>query len=187
MEILIILIPLTILFIVIVKIYNGIIRRHNAVKRAWANVITQQRQKNKIIPYLESSLNKYGDYEQALQKQITQLREAITNLSESDIDHSSLKTAQESTRALVGGIRVAVEAYPDLKASKLYIGFMKELTEQEENIGATVRIFNQNVESFNNGIQTFPNSLVNTILNQKKLINVFSDSEAEADFEYKLT
>ncbi len=54
------------------------------------------------------------------------------------------------------------ENYPDLKASQLYNNLMSEISEQQENIGAApIRIFNQNVEDFNNGIEVFPNSLIN--------------------------
>ena len=62
---------------------------------------------------------------------------------------------------------------------------MREIAEQQENIGAAIRIFNQNVESFNNGIEIFPNSLVNSMLNKKSKLNTFNDTEAEAGFDYK--
>jgi LemA protein len=63
---------------------------------------------------------------------------------------------------------------------------MREIAEQQENIGAAIRIFNQNVKDFNNGIEVFPNSLVNSLLNKKTRVTPFHDSEAEAGFEYKL-
>ncbi|MFP3480741.1 LemA family protein, partial [Burkholderia sp. SIMBA_057] len=78
-----------------------------------------------------------------------------------------------------------VENYPELKASETYQKLMREITDQQENIGAAIRIFNQNVEDFNNGIEVFPNSLVNSMLNHKEKIKTFSDSQAEEGFEYK--
>lgn len=65
------------------------------------------------------------------------------------------------------GLNIAVEASPDLKASEVFNNLMREIAEQQENTGAAIRIFNQNVEYFNNGIQVCPNSLVNASLNKK--------------------
>jgi LemA protein len=62
---------------------------------------------------------------------------------------------------------------------------MREITEQQENIGAAITIFNGAVEVFNNSIQMFPNSFVNGCLNKKSIIIPFSDSQASAAFEYK--
>jgi LemA protein len=62
---------------------------------------------------------------------------------------------------------------------------MREMTEQQENIGAAIRIFNQNVEAFNEGIEIFPNSLVNQMLNKQQRIDVFSDKQASEGFDYK--
>jgi LemA protein len=46
---------ISIVLILVIVIYNGIITRMNAVERGWANVITQERQKNKILLHLEPS------------------------------------------------------------------------------------------------------------------------------------
>lgn len=170
----------------IVVIYNGIITRMNAVERGWANVITQERQKNKMIPPLEQLVAQFQVHETGLQTQIAELRSGIAKLHSDNIDASQLQQVESKTKDLMQGLNIAVEAYPDLKASEVFNNLMREIAEQQENIGAAIRIFNQNVEDFNNGIQVFPNSLVNTSLNKKSRVTPFHDSEAEAGFEYKL-
>lgn len=173
------------LAIIVIAIYNGIINRQNAVERAWADVITQERQKNKIIPHLEEIVKKYQAFEESLQTKITELRSSIQNLSPDAVDTAKLATAEASTANLIKGLNIAVENYPELKASESYNNLMREITEQQENIGASIRIFNQNVEDFNNGIEVFPNSMVNSMLNQKRKIVPFTEPEAEKGFEYK--
>ncbi|WP_299998540.1 LemA family protein [uncultured Cedecea sp.] len=59
------------------------------------------------------------------------------------------------------------------------------LSEQQQNISAAIRIFNRNVEDFNNGIEVFPNSLVNGLLNKKHKLDTFNDSQADSGFEYR--
>jgi LemA protein len=85
----------------------------------------------------------------------------------------------------MSGLNVAVEAYPELKASDLYKGWMKELAEAESNVAAAIQIFNRNVEDFNNSLQVFPGNMVNGFFNREKPLATFTDPEAEADFEYK--
>lgn len=173
-----------IVLLFVVVIYNGIISRMNAVERAWANVITQERQKNKIIPRLEELVEKYSIYEESIQTKITELRTSLQNLQTGSVDPQKLAEAELHTNNLMKGLHVAVENYPDLKASEAFNNLMKEVSEQQENIGASIRIFNQNVEDFNNGIEVFPNSLVNQLLNKKVKLETFSDAEAEGGFEY---
>ncbi|MBV1934610.1 MAG: LemA family protein [Parvibaculaceae bacterium] len=169
----------------ILIIYNGIIARMNSVERAWANVITEERQKNKIIPTLEGLVDQYKLHESSVLKDITALRSALQELSSDNVDTAQLAAAEAKSGALMKGLNVVVENYPDLKASEVFNNLMREVAEQQDNIGAAIRIFNQNVESFNNGIEQFPNSLVNNLLNKKVKLNTFSDEEAEGNFEYK--
>lgn len=184
MEMLITLGIIALPIVIVVLIYNGIISRDNAVKRAWANVITQERQKNKIIPHLEELTSQYKEFEQLVLTQVTELRTAIQNLDESSMSTEAVGKAEASTKELVSGLKVAVENYPELKASDIYNNLMKEIAEQQDNIGAAIRIFNQNIELFNNGIEIFPNSLVNSLLNKKQKMQTFKDSAAENGFEY---
>lgn len=174
------------ILVVMVIIYNGIITRMNAVERGWANVITQERQKNKMIPHLEQVTEQFKQHELGLQSSIAELRSGLARLQPGTIDTAALQQVEGSTQKLMQGLTIAVEAYPELKASEIFNNLMREIAEQQENIGAAIRIFNQNVEDFNNGIEVFPNSLVNSLLNKKTRVTPFHDSEAEAGFEYKL-
>lgn len=82
-------------------------------------------------------------------------------------------------------MNLAFEAYPDLKSAGLLNNLMREVAEQESNIGGAITLFNLSVENFNNTIQLFPGSVVNQLTLKKSLITPFSDSQASAGFEYK--
>ncbi|MDP5029919.1 LemA family protein [Paraglaciecola sp.] len=182
---LVFLIVFGVVILAVILIYNGIISRANAAQRAWANVITQERQKNKIIPHLQTITDQYQQFESGVQEKIAALRSALGGLSSEKMDTAKLAEVESATRNLVQGMHIAVENYPELKANELFGKLMREIAEQQENIGAAIRIFNQNVEAFNNGIEMFPHSLVNSLLNKKSTLHTFNDSEAEAGFDYK--
>lgn len=177
------LIAVAVIAVPIIWIYNGIIGKHNAVDRAWASVLTQERQKNKIIPQVEKLVEQYKLHESSVLNSVTELRSALANMSEG-IDTKSLEVAEKHTKELMKGLQVTVEAYPELKASDVYMKLMAEISEQQTQIGAAIRIFNGNVEDFNNAIEMFPGSLVNSMLCHKSKIQSFQDSEAQKGFEY---
>lgn len=168
----------------VIVLYNGIIGKHNAVDRAWASVLTQERQKNKIIPMVEQLVEQYKLHESEVLTRVTELRSAIAQMNEG-VDADKLAAAERQTKQLMQGLQVTVEAYPELKASDTYLKVMAEISEQQEQVGAAIRIFNANVEDFNNAIEMFPGSLINGMLARKQKIRSFSDSEAQAGFEYK--
>ncbi|MGM0766673.1 MAG: LemA family protein [Pseudomonadota bacterium] len=173
------------LLIFIITTYNGIINRKNAVKRAWSDVITQERQKNKILPELQKSVDQYTGFESGLQSKITQLRSKLNELQDNAPDAAKLQQVEKLSEKVMHGIQVSMEAYPDLKASELFNNLMREISEQQEHIGAAIRIFNYNVEQFNNGIQNFPANMVNGMLNKEVQLNTFTDTEASEGFEFR--
>lgn len=168
----------------IIYIYNGIVQSRNAVERAWADVITWERKKNKTFPKLEELAKHYTGFEDSVMTKVAELRSALARLPQS-VDPSALAEVEQHTSALLKGINIAVEAYPDLKASGVLEGVMRELSELQHNIAAAITVFNRNVEAFNNAIQTFPASVVNATFNHERKIRPFTDREAQAGFEYR--
>jgi len=172
--------------IVFVSIYNRIVQRRNAVERGWADVITQERQKGNIMPKIESVVNDHKEFESTLLNQIVSLRSQVAELDDKKVDTELLQNIEKSMKEVKAGFNATLEAYPDLKSAELMGQLMQEWAEQEENVGAALRIFNQNVEAFNTGIQVFPDNIVNVLLNKEAAYNPFSDSESSKSFEYKL-
>ena len=62
--------------------------------------------------------------------------------------------------AVQAGINVAVEAYPELKAEKLFSNLTASITDVEEHLQAARRLYNSNVSTLNSKIVTFPTSIV---------------------------
>ncbi|MDQ6958010.1 MAG: LemA family protein [Mariprofundaceae bacterium] len=174
-----------ILLIWIIVIYNAIIGKYNRAKRAWSDVIAYERLKNDVLPQLEKMLGEYKEFESGLLKRITELRGALSSLDEGNIDASRLVEVESRSRQLMQGIKLTMENYPDLKTQHVVQQVMQEISEKNANVAAAITIFNRSVELFNDKIQYFPNSLVNAILNRKKTITPFDDTEASAGIEYQ--
>jgi LemA protein len=60
----------------------------------------------------------------------------------------------------LGGLRVVAEQYPELRATENFQQLTRNLSELEDEIQASRRIYNSNVQAYNTKIQVFPNSIV---------------------------
>ena len=78
-----------------------------------------------------------------------------------------------------------LESRGRLKRIREPVSLMHEITDQNENVGAAISIFNRNVEHFNNSIQIFPNNVVNSMSLNKKPLKPFQDRVMDIGFDYK--
>ena len=61
-----------------------------------------------------------------------------------------------------------VESYPEIKASEHFLKLQKELTNVENEIQASRRIYINSITDFNNSVMKFPSSLIAKIFGFKK-------------------
>ena len=64
------------------------------------------------------------------------------------------------SRDVIGGINVAVEAYPDLKASQNFSQLQEELANTENLISFARQNYNDRVLEYNNKVQTIPSNII---------------------------
>lgn len=171
----------------IIAVHNSIVTNKNAVKRAWATVLAHQRKKGNVLPEFERGIKEYSEFEVKTHATLTELRSSMETLKEENINTEHLQHVEQKTTELVTGLKATFEAYADLKTSDLYLRWMNELSEIESNVVAAIEIFNREVQSFNDGIQTFPANVVNTHINHEAALIEFTDSVAQAGFEYSPT
>ena len=70
------------------------------------------------------------------------------------------EAAQLVLSQALGGLRVVAEQYPELRATENFQQLSRNLSELEDEIQASRRIYNSNVQSYNTKIQQFPVSIV---------------------------
>ena len=113
-----------------------------------------------------------------------QLQDASSHLDAKEIDVKQVESLQRNMGTFLGGVHVVAEAYPQLEMKDVTNRIINEISDQEENVGAAIRIFNSNVEEFNAFITMFPMNIVNSVLNKEKMVDIFSDSESSKNIEY---
>jgi len=147
-----------------VSLYNRLIRLRNSREQAFADVDVQLKQRHDMIPQLVEAVRGYMQHERGV---LTEITEARANAMQAKTINEKISAEQRLSTAL-DGLRVAVEAYPDLKASQNFLDLQNEIADIENKIAAARRFFNSATKELNTAIEIFPSNLVATLFNFKR-------------------
>ncbi|MBL7731500.1 MAG: LemA family protein [Chitinophagaceae bacterium] len=156
MAIFIVLGILAILVLWIISLYNGLVRLRNRRQNAFADIDVQLRQRHDLVPQLVETVKGYATHEKELLIKVTEARTAA--MSATTID-GKIAAEQQLTAALQG-LKVSVEAYPDLKANQNFLQLQEELSDIENKLAASRRFFNGATTEYNNAVEAFPGNLI---------------------------
>jgi LemA protein len=150
--------------IIAVSLYNRLVKLRNIREQAFADVDVQLKQRHDMIPQLVDAVKGYMGHERGVLTAITEARTAA--MKAGSIDE---KIAAENTLSnALAGLKVAVEAYPDLKASQNFMDLQNEIADIENKIAAARRFFNSATKELNVATELFPSNLIATLFNFKR-------------------
>ena len=81
--------------------------------------------------------------------------------------NEKMKADNMLTQALAG-LKVSLEAYPDLKANQNFMNLQTEISDIENKLAAVRRYFNTATRELNNAVQSFPSNIFANIFGFKK-------------------
>lgn len=168
------LIVIVVIAIILIAIYNGLIRSRNRVDEAWSDIDVQLKRRYDLIPNLVNSVKGYAEHESQVFEQVTQARAAAMGAS-------SVQDKAQAENQLAGALKslfAVGEAYPQLRASENFQQLQGELVDTEDKIQAARRFYNGNVRDFNTKLQVFPTNLFASLLGFKPRDFFGTDDEA---------
>lgn len=157
---------IVVLALIIFGLYNTLVKKRNETDEAKAQIATQQQRRFDLIPNLIETVKGYAKHESGVFEQVTALRaeaESIKDDQKALGENMSAQQAEElmaRSRDVIGGINVAVEAYPDLKASQNFSQLQEELANTENLISFARQNYNDRVLEYNNKVQTIPSNII---------------------------
>ena len=171
----IILAVVAIFALMIISMYNGLIRKKNEVQNAFGGMDVQLKKRYDLIPNLISTVKQYMTHERELLTKVTELRGKAMN---ENLSSDAKVDLDNQITGAMKGIMVAVENYPELKSNTNFLNLQRTMNEVESQISAARRAYNASVTDFNNGVQMFPSSIIAGMMHlaPKK---VFEIQEAE--------
>lgn len=139
-----------------ISVYNNLVGLRNNRENAFANIDVQLKQRYDLIPNLVNTVKGYAAHEKDTLEAITNARAAAmgaTNINDKIAAENQLSSA-------LAGLKVSVEAYPDLKANQNFMQLQSELADIENKIAAVRRFFNSSTKEYNTALQVFPANLI---------------------------
>ena len=164
--------------------YNGLVKKQQEVDAAWSQVENVYQRRADLVPNLVAVVENYAEYEQGTILAVTEARAKaaattvnIENSTESDLQQ--FEATQNALGQSMNRLLVAVENYPDLKASDNYQALQTQLTGCENRILTERQRFNEAAQVYNASLRKFPNNLIANLFGFEKRPYFEADAGAE--------
>ena len=154
--IIIIVAVVVLLALVCISIYNSLVKLRNNRENAFANIDVQLKQRHDLIPQLVATVKGYAQHEKELLTRVTEARAAAMQAT----GINDKIQAENQLSSALAGLKVSLEAYPDLKANQNFLQLQNEISDIENKLAATRRYFNTATRELNNKVQTFPSNIL---------------------------
>ena len=135
---LVILVAIVIIVIAIISIYNSLVRLRNNRENAFADIDVHLKQRHDLIPQLVECVKGYVKHESETLEAVTKARAGA--MTANTVDEKI--AAESKLTSALNGLKVSLEAYPDLKANQNFIQLQEEIADIENKLAASRRFFN---------------------------------------------
>lgn len=164
----IVLAVIVVVFGMFVAPYNGLVSQEEEVANRQANIQSALQSRLDKINELMPSVQGIMDHESQLYRDIAALRSGMAGVKEDSQgqlslksnDMKSLQAADQSSSALLSGIHVAVEAYPEMKSNQNMSDFMTSIEGIENRLNVARQEYNKAVKAYNVSVRRFPTSII---------------------------
>ena len=127
----------------------------NNRENAFANIDVQLKQRHDLVQQLVATVKGYAAHEKEVLTRVTEARAAAMNAT----GINEKIQAENALTSALQGLRVSLEAYPDLKANQNFLQLQTEIADIENKLAAVRRYFNTATRELNNAVQTFPSNI----------------------------
>jgi LemA protein len=144
------------LVLLVIGIYNSLVRLKVRSENAWADIDVQLKRRYDLLPNLIETVKGYAGHEkQTFEAVITARNRAMAATSPSTKAEAEGQLAQ-SLKSLFA----LAEAYPQLRAVESFTQLQGSLNQIEEAVQNARRYYNAVVRDLNTKIQEFPSNLI---------------------------
>jgi LemA protein len=143
--------------------YNRIQALDERVEELKSNIGVELTNRNQLIPNLVATVQGAAEFERGTFTEVARARAGLEQaqqqvaraVEEGEVERLSQADAA-LTRQIGTFLNVAVEAYPQLRATQSFTALQDQLAESENRISVARRDYNQAVREYNTYIRQFP-------------------------------
>jgi LemA protein len=149
--------------ILLITLYNRLVRLRNRAENAWAQVDVQLRRRYDLIPNLVETVKGYASHERTTFEEVTKARTAAQQAG----------TVQEQAKAenilteAIGRLFAVAEQYPELRATENFQQLQGQLEETEGKIAVSRQVYNDAVLTYDTALETVPTNIVGNMFSFK--------------------
>ncbi|HYL09304.1 MAG TPA: LemA family protein [Candidatus Acidoferrales bacterium] len=167
-----------VLVIVVISMYNGLVRLRVQCENAWADIDVQLKRRYDLIPNVVETVKGYAAHEKGT-------LEAVINARNRAMTAQGPAAKGEAEGLLAGALKnlfALAEAYPQLRAVETFSQLQQTLAQLEDTIQNARSYYNAVVRDLNTKIAQFPSNIIAGMFNFKtrEFFEVTAAAEREA-------
>jgi LemA protein len=164
--------------------YNEIQSKDEAVKSAWAEVVSQYQRRADLIPNIVNTVKGEASFEQETLTRVIEARakataiQATPELVNNAEAMAKFQQAQGELSSALSRLLVTVERYPDLKANQGFQDLRTQLEGTENRITVARNRFIKATQDYNVLVRQFPVNLTAMVFGYKEKAQFTVENEA---------
>lgn len=149
------------LVLIVVGMYNRLVRLRNRCENAWSQVDVQLRRRYDLIPNLVETVKGYAAHERATFEEVTKARTAAQQ-AQGVADQAH---AENALTAAIGRLFAVAEQYPQLRATENFQQLQSDLADTENKIAVSRQVYNDTVQTYDTALETVPTNIIGNMFN----------------------
>jgi LemA protein len=164
--------------------YNDIQSKDEAIKSAWAEVISQYQRRADLIPNIVNTVKGEANFEQETLTRVIEARAKATSIQATPelVNNAEamakFQQAQGELSSALSRLLVTVERYPDLKANQGFQDLRTQLEGTENRITVARNRFIKATQDYNVLVRQFPVNLTAMVFGYKEKAQFTVENEA---------
>ncbi|MEQ8480554.1 MAG: LemA family protein [Hoeflea sp.] len=163
--------------LIFILIQNRLVRAQYAVTSAYSGIQVQLKRRHDLVPALVEAVRSAIAQENRIFDRILEVREAAVKAADNGL-LGEMETAEAALSNSIRPLLGYMEQHPDVTSTGNVRELQKQLEETEDQIAASRRIYNGNVEYYNTKLDAIPSNWVGSMLKMQKA-KFFTLSDAE--------
>ena len=178
MTAIIVIVVVVILAAWLVSMYNSLVKMRNNRENAFADIEDQLKQRHDLETQLVETVKGYAAHEKDTLERVINARNGA--IGAKTIDEKIV--AENALSSALSGLKITLEAYPDLKANQNFLQLQEEIADLENKLSSVRRYFNSATKEYNNAVETFPSNILAGMFGFRKEV-MFDLGEQRAALE----
>lgn len=125
---------------------------HIKIQEAQADIEVALIKRYDVLMQSLDAIKGYAEHEEKLMLNLIKARNGMTT--------AQMQAVLDNQEQVLRNMRIIGEAYPQLYSSELYKNLQTQITETNEHLAASKRLYHANVSLYNQAIAVFPASVI---------------------------